>query len=54
MNSKKLNVEKAPPKGNIRFSLTLSEEQKQAKRDAMKEQKQNAKQQMKHNRKGKQ
>ena len=31
MNSKKLNVEKAPPKGNIRFSLTLSEEQKQAK-----------------------
>jgi phosphate starvation-inducible PhoH-like protein len=27
----KQNIEKAPPKGNIRFSISLSEEQKSAK-----------------------
>ena len=31
MSTKKQNIEKVAPKGNIRFSLTLSEEQKQAK-----------------------
>ena len=31
MSTKKQNIEKVTPKGNIRFSLTLSEEQKQAK-----------------------
>lgn len=31
MSTKKQNIEKVAPKGNIRFSLTLSEEQKEAK-----------------------
>ena len=35
MNSKKSNVEKTAPKGNIRFSLTLSEEQKIAKAEIL-------------------
>ena len=29
--AKKQNIEKTPPKGNVRFSITLSEEQKAAK-----------------------
>ena len=31
MATKKQNIQKTPPKGNIRFSITLSEEQKAAK-----------------------
>jgi len=32
----KQNIEKTPPKGNIRFSVTLSEEQKLAKAQILK------------------
>lgn len=32
----KQNIEKTPPKGNIRFSITLSEEQKDAKTEILK------------------
>ena len=32
----KQNIEKTPPKGNIRFSISLSEEQKNAKTEILK------------------
>ena len=32
----KQNVKKTPPKGSIRFSISLSEEQKRAKTDILK------------------
>ena len=32
----KQNIEKTPPKGNIRFSVTISEEQKSAKAQILK------------------
>ena len=32
----KQNIEKTPPKGNIRFSISLSEEQKAAKTEILK------------------
>ena len=32
----KLNMEKTPPKGSVRFSLSLSQEQKKAKTEILK------------------